>query len=108
MTDLELTKACAEAMGIHLAEHCGDKLPQWAHRAWPDPDDNKGLYGYDPLHDKAQCLSLIETFHMTITRVDSIDGYWRARAWVGSLSYEADANSLNRAVCTAVANRPAK
>jgi len=106
MTDLELTKACAEAMGY-----------QWSaprHEAqWLNSDNGVGglrkrWKHYDPLHDKAQCFALIETFDMTITRVNSIDGYWRARAWEGSLSYEADANSLNRAICTAVANRPAK
>jgi hypothetical protein len=63
VTDLEAVKLCAEAMGLHIAFGTDSgKLPFWCNVVWPDPNDNGGLFKYDPLHDKAQCFELVEKY----------------------------------------------
>ena len=72
MTDLELTKLAAEAMGINAQEN----------------DDGAVRYlesgiqyrKYDPLHDDAQAMALVKRFCMTIDRPDD-DGDWGATVW---------------------------
>ena len=56
MTDLELTKACAEAMGFTIfEEHEHNGL--WCH----GPDRSQHGFWYHPLHDDAQALALGKT-----------------------------------------------
>ena len=62
MTDLDMTKLCAESMGL-LAEKDGRVLI--------------GLTPYDPLHDDAQAMALVKLFQLTIDRPDD-DGDWGA------------------------------
>lgn len=67
MTDLELTKACAEAMGLNYPEEMNGKLYKetWIDAGWKC---RTGKDPYDPLHDDAQAMALVKKFTMTIER----------------------------------------
>jgi hypothetical protein len=53
MTDLEMTKLCAEAMGYHTLVS-----NKWPLMVWPSADSQAGFI-YNPLHDDAQVMALI-------------------------------------------------
>ena len=79
MTDLEITKLCAEAMGI-MDTHNIDVAYNGDFQDWPClPDGTQ----YDPLENDDQALALVNKFHMGI---DYIGG-----------------EQLNRAICERVA-----
>lgn len=107
MTDLELTRLCAEAMereidaasleaGIVLL-----KLPEDA-RAW-----NGLWYRFNPLHDDTQAMELMKKFKSPHFQVWSDDettsGKWHA--WMQGQPDGTSSDSLNRAICECVANR---
>lgn len=56
MTDIELTRACAEAMGLTVHFHRG-RFSFYADSA---------KHYYDPLHDKAQCFEMVERFRLHV------------------------------------------
>lgn len=58
MTDIELTRLCAEAMGLL-------DLPEYRAEAGRVVNRATQTY-YDPLHDKAQAFELVERFHLHI------------------------------------------
>ena len=88
MTDLEMTRLCAEAAGILLIGSLeganGIKL------------FNGKLY--DPLHDDAQAMALIKRFHIEL---------WYDTRWAGQirnlLNTQAIDADLNRAIVQVVA-----
>lgn len=93
MTDLEITKACAEAMGFKLR------------RGPPDFEyieiEPNGEY-YNPLHDDAQAMALVKKFRL------HIDSNISKTAWsVFWMSWGGDETvvnaNLNRAICECVA-----
>jgi len=109
MTDLELTKACAEAMGY-----------QWSaprHQAqWLNSDNGVGglrkrWKHYDPLHDDAQAMQLVKMFGLNIDGVlPPGNDCWSVYTHEG-IPPETIAHSqnLNRAIVDCVAKmRPAK
>ena len=94
MTDLELTRLCAEAMFDRL---------EWEQR----------LFNYDPLHDDAQAMALVKKFRLLIELNPNILG--RQVRVSGSeiasdippfdkCNYE---TALNRAICECVAKMQA-
>ena len=101
MTDLEITRLCAEAMGIkHWINN--DALPPCVVGGGYDP------YIYDPLHDDAQAMALIKRFQ--IQSAPLIDGTthegWVAEAHVPFNRWTPKCQSeegLNRAICECVA-----
>lgn len=62
MTDLELTKLCAEAMEYSFGTT--------ASLCFAEIDSGKSV-AYDPLHDDAQALALVKRFHLPIGWTDS-------------------------------------
>ena len=82
MTDLEITKACAEAMGI---EDCRVGLKEWSSRP------------YDPLYNDDQAMELVKRFKMTTC---PIGDKWSVVCAFGGSGECAD---LNRAICECVA-----
>lgn len=54
MTDLEMTKLCAEAMGYSFAVFEGQVM-------W------HGKNPYDPLSDDAQAMALLKKFHLRVS-----------------------------------------
>tara|TARA_R110000868_G_scaffold90751_1_gene251504 strand:+ start:316 stop:657 length:342 start_codon:yes stop_codon:yes gene_type:complete len=101
MSDLEITRLCAEAMGLpvraspfgggHPFVPCGN--------AERDVVDSQGpLKIYDPLHDDAQAMALVKTFKLRIDRDRGIPERWGvfSKPTFGDVHINAD---LNRAIC---------
>jgi hypothetical protein len=87
MTDLEMTKLCAEAMGIVQSMHVNED----------------GLWTYYPLHDDAQAMALVKKFHL--------ECYWNGSVW-GVLDGPSGCahelrGDLNRAIVECVAKMQA-
>lgn len=122
MTDFEITRLCAEAMGwTHLGavgvDLSGIKYPSEADAKfpgklwclsghndwWKDPDGFsvcapcQGIP--DPLHDDAQVMALVKKFQLCIVWI-GIDIGWRVLKQDGPI---ADHVSLSRAICECVA-----
>jgi hypothetical protein len=95
MTDLEITRLCAEAMGFTLR-----RGPPKFEYIETEPD---GDY-YDPLHNAAQCFALIETLLLSIQDPSfSTSGVnWCVDAPFGCIT--SDKPDLKRAICECVAS----
>ena len=92
MTDLEMTRLCAEAMyGDRFLEFGGKILL---------PNMRSESNGYDPLNNNAQAMALVKRFGMEMSRAQT--GEWFVRHFLcGS---EAIINTdLNRAIVECVA-----
>lgn len=125
MTDLEITKLCAEAMGWKHLGAVGVEPPK---RGEPDPPGLWCLSGGndwwvdpeghsvcapccgipDPLHDDAQCFALVKKFRLLvgIGKKFTADAGTTELFWVVEHPEydEAEDADLNRAICEAVAN----
>ena len=97
MTDLEITKLCADADGDAFCT----TPPNWSEEGlWCFADgapDSKGFY-YNPLHDDAQAMALVKKFEVWISRTNT--RYWEVFC-AGSGKVFSD--NLNRAICECVA-----
>ena len=99
MTDLEMTKLCAEAMGI--------TRPEWAMTERLDhltiwQGDLSGDLIYQPLKDDAQAMALVKRFGLTCGPLGS--GWWLVSPYGGDGVKNAD---LNRAIVECVARMQA-
>ena len=99
MTDIEITRLCAEAMGMGigslLAEYRGGPLVLRA-----IPEGKTYEVPYDPLHDDAQAMALVKKFCLLIQPpLQGVDSYWT----VTDGGEKASDMNLNRAICGAVA-----
>ena len=92
MTDLEITRLCAEAMGI-VTEivNDGDVSVVW--------ETSHGIYR--PLHDDAQAMALVKNFHLTIDTFH--DGTWIVGSGWNEPHTQEMSPDLNRAICECVA-----
>lgn len=118
MTNLEITKLCAEAMDLDVVVHHADGYEDaivtrssavYAFRS--DTDE------YDPLHDDAQAMALVKRFYLMVTPI-----FHRGlgREWVVTFqgrrddgsSFDASAQdpTFNRAIveCVAAMQKRAK
>lgn len=93
MTDLEINKACAEAMGI--AVHDNNRGQLWVTHGSTDMRD---FDLYDPLHDDAQAMALVKHCKLAIS-VLRIGGWMVGHESIGW----AENADLNRAICECVA-----
>ena len=88
MTDLEITKLCAEAMGGEgfAYDEFGPK--------------------YDPLHDDAQAMALVKKFELSVEFSDEFhtNSDWAVCRGTTIQAYSRD---LNRAICECVAKMQA-
>ena len=96
MTDLEITRLCAEAMGD------GEPIA----RAWPRDGGMPTCYvlighdeTYDPLHDDAQAMALVKKFGLTVSK--DPDGNYHAMGQI--CEWPCNSTDLNRAICECVA-----
>ena len=96
MTDLEINRLCAEAMGIDLEAE--------ADRA--DARQGKWLHGYEkplynPLHDDAQAMALVKKM-----RLDILAPLEKAprKIWVASYGvlHQTESFDLNQSICECV------
>ena len=93
MTDLEITKLCAEAMGIDFSNGYASVMCE-----------NCEEYGtlYDPLHDDAQAMALVKKLRLRV--LPQANGYWcvdngEPTPYARGAYWLASAETLNRAVC---------
>ncbi len=104
MTDLEITKLCAEAIFLkmdHPIESRGELFICYHPLEEPLPLYHK----YDPLHDDAQAMALVEKLGLGIFQRDDGSGDPHA-LWDVTNKQEtifAVADNLNRAICECVA-----
>lgn len=102
MTDLEMVRLCAEAMGLMIREV---SLNAPEHTLRIEGVFGSSSYGdYWPLTNRAQCFELVERFHVHIGDVAGgpLDGKWWAclpRTEIDTV-YDPD---LSRAIVTTVA-----
>lgn len=94
MTDFEITRLCLNAIA--------DDFESMGSRA----DGTLCLFGnvYDPLHDDAQALALMNKFHLHV--------WWWLGDWTASMSARKDVGiavspNCNRAICECVAKMQA-
>lgn len=103
MTDLEMTKLCAKALGF-----------PWTateHRVIYCPENSYAI-PYNPLHDDAQAMALVKKFRLSIdaeTWAAAVDSFnYFVHKWnplVGDWYKEHGQNpNLNRAIVECVAN----
>jgi hypothetical protein len=105
MTDLEMTKLCAEAMGIRVKEYKGIL-------AIYDPIYNPKQHNscYEPLDDDQQAMALLKKFRLQCGwyehGLDDDSGEWCAAFYSSSVYAKAQAespDSLNRSIVECVA-----
>jgi len=107
MTDLEITRLCAEAMGYtYRIQNRNDHYSEAVYITQHGDD----CFRYNPLHDDAQAMALVKKFQMD---VDFCTNQWRA-SWYNVRGKEctrwkqAVNNDLNRAICECVAKMQAE
>jgi hypothetical protein len=93
MTDLEMTKLCAEAMGIPYLGEDNQLFPKAIVATEPS------LHVYAPLDDDAQAMALVKKFLPRIEPPTGAYSYWRV--YRGDL--EICSENLNRAIVECVA-----
>ena len=106
MTDLEITRLCAEAMGVPL-DKCSQKRWDQSSSVYGEEIHRSGFFQeeYRPLNDDAQAMALVRKFHL--------EPRWgmTREAWLVTPSYEDCPYSwsvdLNRAICECVAKMQA-
>lgn len=105
MTDLEITRLCAEAMEAPPTLPGSSDIWAVSIAYRPEGKSTKCWVRstYDPLHDDAQAMALVKKFDMRIAE-HSYD-HWRAaipNQQIG-LDYTSHEQDLNRAICECVA-----
>jgi hypothetical protein len=91
MTDLEMTKLCAEAMGYTYAD--GMAEAKGRHGEW----ETSHTWPYTPLTNDAQAMALVKRFHLDIFGSEGT-------VWCVSFGApEVISESLNRAIVEAIA-----
>lgn len=91
MTNLEITRACAEAMGLERLAVNGAEVVIGM---------TPNRYVYRPLHDDAQAMALVKRFRLEVYCEPEHDDLWLCNERNGEASMHAD---LNRAICLCVA-----
>ena len=110
MTDLEITKLCAEAMGVKIMEPLAIQQAFGLTEVFVLEDFPEVVY--DPLHDDAQAMALVKKLDLNIIKLD--DEWWVHESphicdYIATAeqhdvtdwgAYDKD---LNRAICECVA-----
>ena len=111
MTDLEITKLCAEAMGLdfHVADIDGGEI--WV-RCPPMKPPAMYSYRYNPLCNDAQAMELVRKFQLDISAPLNDGDRWDVSRgddtrWSGYAAMSSN-QDLNRAICECVAKMEQK
>ena len=101
MIDLEMTRLCAEAMGLPV--FC---IADVFYRK--DEGPLHGTIGiidiggvYDPLHDDTQAMALVKKFHLGFQSIDN-DTAWEVTHYTNKMSLKTRNTDLNRAIVECV------
>jgi len=102
MTDLEITRRCAEKMGFAWCETGED----WD-RLVRGPKKMAVANQYDPLHDDAQAMALLKKFHILLhcdlVNTSHVDEEWLWGVVSQDHTFGTESFDLNRAICECVA-----
>jgi hypothetical protein len=101
MTDLEITRLCAVAMGYDefgwqtAGIVTGTDIPILL---------PTGRIRYDPLHDDAQAMALLK-YNQLMVESNAVD-FWCVKGWFGKeIAWKLfEGDNLNRAICECIAN----
>ncbi len=112
MTDLEITRLCAEAIGVEMKVRkvirrtlVGGSVTEHTEKYAETLVD---VCDYDPLTNDAQAMELVRKFNLFIEAPDTpVSRMWHAFCWLDPAHeknvYSAS-ESLNHAICVCVAN----
>lgn len=109
MSDLEITRLCAESIGLKQYTEGGIPQDSSEHSiyVWDDRRDCN-YSNYDPLHDDAQAMALVKKFRLNIAYIGikETDETRSVEWWCMDVSQkcEAPGDTPNRAICECVAN----
>jgi hypothetical protein len=96
MTDLDMLKLCAEALGLqHSMRVCG--FAAWPVLCASRYDDPIVFQPYNPLRDDAQALALVKHFRMDIKNYFGESNTWVVVATIAGWDLSKNAD-LNRAI----------
>lgn len=104
LTDLEITKLCAEAMGLHITDEAQNGHAVWV--AATDVPAHEAEYVYDPLRKDAQAMALVKKFKLEPRFAGKIGTSWHGQWLVTQHNAReplANHSDLNRAICECVA-----
>jgi hypothetical protein len=105
MTDLEMVKACAEAMGYTVLrdfiEHQHDRCDVDVFYSFAA--SGRKEMRYNPLHDDAQAMQLVKKCRLSVGCLRG-SGTWNV---VGTYPAEAENSDLNRAIVETIAKMQA-
>ena len=104
MTDLEITKLCAEAMGVKIMEPTAIQQAFGLRGVFVLEDCPEVVY--NPLHDDAQAMALVKKLNLNIIKSD--DEWWVHESphicdYYGATDYGVYDKDLRRAICLCVA-----
>ena len=109
MTDLELTKLCAEAMTLDvylLSPETG--FPSCSHYEIPSMSDAENET-YDPLHDDAQAMALVKKYRLSVNSHNDDYQVWPTTASPDIAGHSCTFHpDLNRAIVECVARMQAQ
>ena len=101
MTDLEITRLCAEAMETPPTLPGASSIWGFSKEFVSGRVDTWVRSTYDPLNDDAQAMAMVKKFKI---RLDTFfDETWIATANPWEKPIEAENKDLNRAICECVA-----
>lgn len=99
MTDIEVTRLCAEAMDYKIVK-----------TNWYSPASGEALWideiqqTYRPLSDDTQAMALVKKFKLDITHAwKGDDVVYKVRGTIAGWEVEPHPGDLNRAICECVA-----
>ncbi len=100
--DLELTKACADAMGLYNSEWSRFTPPKNGCGIAACTARGQPWFDYDPLHDDAQAMALVKRLKLSI--MPEYDGLaWLVSDQDDHEQFSATGDNLNRCICEVVA-----
>ena len=97
MTDLEITKLCAEAMGYQVI---GQREPSTV--LYSHPNSSAVTCFYQPIHDDAQAMALVKKLRLRV--LPQANGHWcvdngEPTPYARGAYWLASAETLARAAC---------
>jgi hypothetical protein len=102
-SDIELTRACAEAIG--LQQHTRDGIPQVAsdHGIYVCTDHGRDYDIYDPIADSSQAMALVTRFKLSV-RYNPFTDTWFVKKFgvMGRKEIDVWHPDLNRAIVRCV------
>lgn len=100
MNDYELTKHCAEALGLGYVRRCEENPRALEYNADPE---NEAWMIYCPLDEDGEAMQLVKSFNLEIQPPDEDNPNWVVFRRVGLVGVGPEDLDLNRAIVQCVA-----